>query len=119
MEAICNSRLVQGWLYINASRRFEPLLLAGSLSLRHSLLLRRTLLSSCTTLCAAPHNDAARKCVRDCVGRANAHTMALHHCCSELVRRQEQFAAAPALQAFRTAPTGLPVILLTLIKEVA
>jgi len=45
--------------------------------------------------------------------------MALHHCCSELVRRQEQFAAAPAFQAFHTAPTLKPVTLSTLIKEFA
>ena len=44
--------------------------------------------------------------------------MALHHCCSELVRRQEQFAAAPALQAFRAAPTLKPVTLSASSKEI-
>ncbi len=45
--------------------------------------------------------------------------MALHHCCSELVRRQEQFAAAPAFQVFRTVPAVVTVILSALIKEIA
>ena len=39
-------------------------------------------------------------------------------CCSELVRRQEQFAAAPALQAFRAAPTLKPVTLSASSKEI-
>lgn len=45
--------------------------------------------------------------------------MALHHCCSALVRQQEQIAAAPALQAFRAASTLKPLTLSASTKDIA